>query len=156
MTYIKGSGKIVYDPYRAGMKTRTRGWCILSVDKEITRYYRWWLSYQYHIHLQPPSWDAHVTCIRGEQITDNTIWKKHQGIIVPFDYEHGNIQKFRSGRNDPNNVPGDYYVIDVKCDMISQIRQEAGLRTYESYHLTVGRTYEFNPRVPKRFIKERK
>jgi hypothetical protein len=34
-----------------------------------------------------------------------------------------------------------FWVIDVFCPRISQIRAEFGLWTYYDYHLTIGRTY---------------
>jgi hypothetical protein len=39
---FRDTGLIVYDPNRGTMKTRITNWCVLQVDKEITRYYRWW------------------------------------------------------------------------------------------------------------------
>ena len=158
MTYIRGSGQIIYDPYRGQMKKRNTGWCIITVDTEITRYYRWWLQFEKHIHLQPPSWDAHISIIRGEYIPDATksVWKQYHKEIAHFEYEHGHIQKFRSGRDDNDMVPGDYYVVNIKCPIINKIRQELGLKVFDDYHLTIGRSYEYEARKPKRFIKERK
>ncbi|RWZ87198.1 MAG: hypothetical protein EO766_11750 [Hydrotalea sp. AMD] len=152
MTYIKSTGRIIYDPNRPGMKKRNTGWCIISVDTEITRYYRWWLEYQYHIHLQPPSWDAHISVVRGEFLSDavKSLWKKYHKQPIEFEYEHGNIQKHRSGREQDGIVPGDYYVIDVKCPTIDMIRQELGLKTGYKYHLTVGRSYEYVSRYENR------
>ncbi len=152
MTYLKSSGKIIYDPYRGQMKKRTAGWCIITVDPEITRYYRWWLEFQYHIHLQPPSWNAHCSVIRGEYIPNHLkkLWKNYHKQRVEFEYEHGNIQVYRSGRNDADNVPGNYYVIDVKCPKIDEIRAELGLKTGFRHHITIGRTYEYVSRYRKR------
>jgi hypothetical protein len=141
---IETTGKIIYDPFRGGMKRRTEGWCIVSIDTEITRYYRWWLKYQYHIHLQPPSWDAHVSCVRGEKISSKYQhnWKKHHNQVIALQYEHGSIETSRSGRIDSNN-DGQYYYIKVISPTITDIRNELGLNTFHSYHLTIGRTYEY-------------
>ena len=145
MTYIKGSGQLVYDPHRGNMKKRTNGWCVINLDDEITRYYRWWLEYQYHIHLQPPAWGAHVSVVRGEFISDQLkpLWKKYHKQRIELEYEHGNIQVHRSGREKDGIVPGDYYVINVKCPTIDSIRQELGLKIFDDYHLTIGRSYEY-------------
>ena len=37
-------GRIIYDPARPGMKRRTKYWAIVNVDREITRYFRWWVD----------------------------------------------------------------------------------------------------------------
>ncbi len=145
MTYIKGSGQIIYDPYRGNMKKRTNGWCVINLDDDIARYYRWWLEYQYHIRLQSPAWGAHVSVIRGEHIQDDKkfLWKKYHKQTVELEYEHGNIQVYRSGRTDDDMVLGDYHVISVKCPTIDLIRQELGLKVFDNYHLTIGRDYEY-------------
>lgn len=155
---IRGTGIIHYDPPRPGMSRRTDWWCIVKLDKEITRYYRWWLSYEKHIHLQPPSWDAHISIVRGERPKPELIelWKKHQGKRVEFYYDHGNIRVDRSQRRDEraaNAVGGEYYFIDVQCPVLDEIRTELGLRTGYNFHFTVGRTYEYEARKPKRPIK---
>ncbi len=152
MDFHHGSGIIVYDPYRGNMKKRTNGWCVVEIDKELTRYYRWWLQYQKHIILQPPSWDAHISVVRGERLSDNVkaLWKKHHGRKVQFVYEHvANFGAARSGRNDPGDT-GDYYYTRVDCPVLNDIRVELGLGGEKRYHLTFGRTYEYEARRPKR------
>jgi len=152
MDFHHSSGTIIYDPYRGDMKRRTNGWCVIDVDKEITRYYRWWLQYQYHIRLQPPSWDAHISVVRGEKIDPQyrNSWKKYHGKKINFVYRHvGEIKMTRSGLSDSPD-DGIYYYINVDCPTFDDIRNELGLRTGWSFHLTVGRTYEYIARKPKR------
>lgn len=150
--FHSGSGVIVYDPYRGEMKKRTNSWCVVEVDREVTRYFRWWMSYQKHIHLQPPSWDAHISIVRGERIDPSAqhLWKKHHGQRVNFFYEHvGAFQTARSGfRGSPDD--GDYYWVDVECSLMDNIRKELGLRQGWKFHLTFGRTHEYEARKPKR------
>lgn len=152
---VKGTGFIQYDPPRPGMQHRTNWWCVINLNKEITRYYRWWLSYQKHIHLQPPSWDAHISIVRGEKPRPEFIevWKKYQGKKVEFTYHHGLIRVDKSHRTDArakNAVGGEYHFIDVECPQLDEIRNELGLITGFNYHFTVGRTYEYEARKPKR------
>ena len=135
------------------MKNRNTGWCVIEVDREITRYYRYWLKSKYHIHLQPPSWDAHISCVRGERVQNRELWKKYHNHVIEFEYEHGIIHKCRSGRSDIVEG-GDYYYINVSCPTIDEIRDELGLTTGFNYHLTIGRTHEYEARVPKRPIKK--
>ncbi|MGZ8924510.1 MAG: hypothetical protein ACXW2E_01375 [Nitrososphaeraceae archaeon] len=153
--YHKGHGFLQYDPYRGEMKHRTNWWCVINVDREITRYYRWWLSFEKHIHLQQPAWDAHISCVRGERPSPEylDLWKKYQGERVEFLYKFNNIRVDRSQRTDErakDAVGGLYYFIDILCPRLDEIRAELGLRTGFNYHLTVGRTYEFVARKPKR------
>lgn len=135
---IHGSGKIVYDPYRANMKRRTDHWCIVDVDKEITRYYRNWFLREKHIILEQPSWDAHISVIRGEpQVKRHPeLWKKYHGERVDFTYVHGD---YRSCPDEKNG--GTYYWINIACPKLSHIRQEMGLPVGWHFHITFGRTY---------------
>ena len=158
MNTLKGTGIIQYDPHRPGMTYRKDWWCVINLNKEITRYYRWWLEFERHIHLQPPSWDAHISIVRGEKPRPEflELWKKHHGERVEFEYTHGIIRVDRSQRKDDraaNAVGGEYYYIDIRCPMLDEIRKELGLRTGYEFHFTVGRTYEYEARKPKRVIK---
>ena len=42
--WLTGTGIIRYDPPRPGLKTRIKWWCVVDIDREITRYYRWWVK----------------------------------------------------------------------------------------------------------------
>jgi hypothetical protein len=134
-----GSGVIKYDPYRSSMKKRTTNWCIVKVDREITRYYRWWLQKEKHIILQQPSWDAHISVIRGEVAFNRKqqqyLWKKYDGNSVDFLYEHGEI------RSHPDPSGGRFYWVDVECPHLAYIRKEMGLPVGWRFHITIGRTY---------------
>lgn len=147
MSFHQSSGIITYDPYRAGMKNRTVGWCVVNVDCEITRYVRWWLQYEKHIHLQPPSWNAHVSIVRGERLDPSVrhLWKKYDKQKINFLYEHGNIKCAEDKKNG-----GLYYWIDVECQQMSDIRKELRLPQGWKFHITIGRTYSYEARKPKR------
>lgn len=60
---FKTEGRIVYDPSR-GKKTDPH-WCIIEVDKEITRYYRYLFKKRFGYDLYSPSFDAHVSLLKG-------------------------------------------------------------------------------------------
>lgn len=147
MSDFQGTGIIVYDPPRGDMRARTDWWCVANVDREITRYYRWWLQYERHIHLQPPAWDAHISVVRGERPAAeyHSYWKKHTKRKVVFEYNHGDIREEIDKKNG-----GKFYWVNVRCPELDDIRGELGLRTGFSYHVTVGRTYEYDARRPKR------
>jgi hypothetical protein len=128
----KSTGKIVYDPFRAGMKRKTEWWCILQVNKEITRYYRWWITRELHIHsLVQPAWDAHVSIIRGEKPDDSLmhLWKKYQNMVVEFEYKH---DPYKAKRDD-------YWAVEVNCPILLDIRKELQRPTNWGLHLSIGK-----------------
>lgn len=135
----RGTGRIVYDPHRGTMKRDTNNWCVIEVDREITRYNRWWLQKEKHIILQQPAWDAHISVVRGERIRPQyrDFWKKRHGQRVEFTYEHGDIQVSKD-----NDAPGYFHWIRVDCPAVDEIREELGLiASWKYHHMTVGRTY---------------
>lgn len=150
---FKSTGKIVYDPHRYGMKNNTNWWCVINVDKEITRYYRWWIQRELHIKgLHPPSWDAHISVVRGSGdivsydrnlVRDKNdapdrfaLWKKYDGEQVEFWYDH-NPQR---GKDRPE-LQGTFWNVEVICPRGTEIRKELGLKHDWSLHLTFGRTW---------------
>lgn len=139
LTWHKCTGRIKYDPYRFGMKKKTDWWAIVQVDKELTRYYRWWVQNQYWIDLKQPSWDAHVSIIRGEKPHRDLmhLWKKYDGRKVELEYCH-NVR--RSGDTNTNR-PSYYWFVEVKCKLLTEIRDELNLPSNWNFHLTIGRTW---------------
>ena len=132
-----GTGRIQYDPPRGGMKRKTKWWCVINVDREITRYYRWWIERQYHIKgLNQPAWDAHISIIRGERPHDDLIdlWKAYESEEIKFWYKH-------EPRVGHNKNEGAYWFVEVDCPQGIEMRKEFNLRYDWPLHLTVGRTY---------------
>lgn len=132
---FKARGKIVYDPFRAGMKRRTDWWAVIEVDREITRYYRWWLHRRYHLQLDAPSWDAHISIFRGEKPSADLqhLWKKHHGRVVEFSY---GPEMYKAAGNDAG---GDFWVMDVDCPAVAELRKEMKKPYNWAPHLTIGR-----------------
>lgn len=131
---FKGTGKIVYDPFRAGMKARTDWWAVIEVDKEITRHARWWLNRRYHLQLDAPAWDAHISVIRGEKPKPELmhLWKKYHGQRVEFRY---GLDTYKSEQADGKH----FWLIDVECPIVGDIRKELE-RPYDwAPHITVAR-----------------
>lgn len=130
--YYISTGKIIYDPKRYGLKKRTKWWCVINVDTEITRYYRWWIERKLHIKgLCQPSWDAHISVIRGEEPEEDLkyLWKKYDSEIVEFQYKHYPYQS------------GSFWFVEVLCPKAIEIRKELQRPTHWKLHLTVGRTW---------------
>jgi len=125
---------IKYDPPRQGMKKRTNWWCVATIDREITRYYRVQLENRYGLKIYAPSWDAHASVIRGEKPKPSLmhLWKKYDGKKVKFTYSHIVYP----------NTQGKFFAIKIKCPELITIRQEFGLPSDWDLHLTVGRIYD--------------
>ena len=150
--FHKTTGTITYDPRRPGMTHRTQWWCVVNVSPEIARYYRWWLEFEKHIHLQPPAWGAHISLVRGEKPRDLYLpnWKKYDGQKIEIEYCHGIIDVWNSQRSDDRAhfVSDDkYYVIEVRSPQLKEIRKELGLPSHYDFHMTIGKTYEYQPRA---------
>ena len=143
--WFESTAKIVYDPRRPGMKRRTEWWCIATVDREITRYYREWIKRErlnLHDIVHPgdrqtverfvqPAWDAHISVIRGEKPKPELmhLWRKHEGEIVTFRYEH----------NPRRSKRDDYWTVTVDCPELVDIRKELERPFNWPLHLSVGR-----------------
>lgn len=137
----KGTGIIKYDPPRGQMKKKTKWWAIVEVDREITRYFRWWVKKELWLHnLHQPSWDAHISIIRGEKPEDHLmhLWKKYDGQKVEFEYSH-NVRQ--SGDTTGFDRPDHYWFVEVRCPLLVDIRKELNRPVNWKFHLTIGRTY---------------
>lgn len=136
---FEGKGVIVYDPNRQSMKRRINNWCVIEVDREITRYFRWWVRKELWLDLSQPSWDAHCSCVRGETIplAYQNLWKKYDREIAVFHYDNN----VRFSGDTTFDRPSNFWFVDVYCPKIDQIRSELGLKVFGKYHLTIGRTY---------------
>lgn len=128
----ESTGVIKYDPPRPGMKRRTKWWAIVKVDREITRYYRWWVWNRYMIELKQPSWNAHISIIRGETPPESKLhlWKKYNGKKIQFKYSHFVKQAKKQ----------QFWIVEVHCPFLKEIRDEFGFPSNWKQHLTVGKT----------------
>lgn len=144
--WYKSKGRLIYDPPRYEMKKRTDWWAVVNVDREITRYYRWWIEKNPQafgltsIDIKQPSWDAHISVFRGEKPTDDLmhLWNMYNGEMVDFRYS-GVVRQ--SGDTTGWDRPDSYFFVEVDCPRIMQIRQEMNRPTNWKLHLTVGRIY---------------
>lgn len=136
-----GTGTIIYDPYRGHMKHKTNWWCVVEMDREITRYYRWWVWRKHGIELYQPSWDAHVSVIRGEEPYTNKLhlWKKYHKEIITLEYK-----QHPRWAGDTEDDYKHHWFVEIDCPKLIDIRREFGLPHNWKLHLTIGRTYEHN------------
>ena len=134
-----GSGRIVYDPERPGMKARTTYWCVVNTDNAIAAYYRWWVLRMYGVFLHQPAWGAHISVIRGEKPQDLSLWRKYQGETVHFAYAH-DVKQTGGNRPDGTPRPDNFWFVEVECPRLIEIRKELDLPTRFRLHMTIGRT----------------
>lgn len=149
---IKSTGIIKYNPSRPGMTNRTKGWCVAIVDREITRYFRWFVNknilnpldisvqgslkkYPF-VPLHQPSWDAHISILRGEgtRLPEHKkhLWGKYEGQKFDFWYDMGVRQA---------NTKSDFWFVEVISPDMMNIRHEMNLPTHWPLHLTIGKTH---------------
>lgn len=153
--WLKGRGKLVYDPKRAN-KNNATDWLVLEVDREITRLFRWFIDRELlnitgvegQGALQP-SYDAHISILRGRNDLKkvprhqrDALWGKYQGRQVDFLYSpHVKVAK------------GEFFFVDVKCPWLLDIRAEEFNLPYDfGFHLTVAKfrnhwVGQFDPRL---------
>lgn len=125
-------GRLRFDPPRPNMKRNTERWAVVTLDRELTRYYRWWVKTVYHVPLCEPSWNAHCSAIRGERINNPSQWGVGDGKRVIVKYSPTPVQI-------PNRP--EMWYLPAQCDAISELRQSFGLKTFYDYHITIGRLY---------------
>ena len=132
----KGSGILIYDPNRQRMKHKTDWWCVVEVDREITRYLRWWVKKELWIDLNPPAWDAHISVIRGERPRQQHmhLWRKYHRQKIEFEYDQNPKRAV-----DPNG--GYFWFVETYSTALYDIRTELEFPAHWKFHLTFGRTY---------------
>jgi hypothetical protein len=147
MNWLTSSGIIRYDPPRGDMKTRTQWWCVIEADDEIARYYRWWVDRHVlnplgfdKLGLHKPAWGAHISIVRGEQPRPEDMhhWKEHDGREIEFEYSPDVVQ---TGQNPDKPRPDHFWFLPIRCPLAVQIRDDFGLYTSYTLHMTIGRTY---------------
>lgn len=138
MDWLTGSGIIRYDPPRPGLSKKKDWWAIVEIDREITRYYRWWVQRRFHVELKQPSWDAHISIIRGEKPHPDkmNLWKKYNGKRIEFKYSNYIRQ---SGDTKPG--PNSFWFVEVDCPFLTEMRDEFNIPSDWKQHITIGRTW---------------
>jgi hypothetical protein len=140
--YLKSVGIIKCNPERKGLINSAENWCVLNVDPEITRYYRTIVNNQYGINLSKPSWDSHITIIKGEVIEEslNDTLMVYDGLEVEFEYQvfpRYSGDTFSVGTTDV----GWFWFLNVKCCFLQNLRDALNLHGKYRPHLTFGRKW---------------
>lgn len=140
---IKLRGKLVYDPIRPDFKkTHKVRTLILELPRDqMDLYYQWFLMKQYGtwIAMQRPMYGLHVTVVRGnEKIPANRVhlWKKYSGKIIEIEYDPSKLVRH-----------WEFWSLPVHSPNLVAIREELGLHLYHNMHITVGRQYNWQPKL---------
>ena len=134
-------GIIKYNPYR-GSKSKSEWWAVVDVDTEITRYYRWWVEKNHWIKMYEPSWNAHISIVKGPNDKPKRefehLWKKYDGKEIEFEYSHEVHRCSNGAKHKKSDV---FWIVRVECPFLVEIRKEMDLPHDWNLHLTIGRTY---------------
>lgn len=131
--WLKGTGKLIYNPNRPGMKKVQRlspWWLIVDVDNNIGKYYRYWIQRQWGLVLQAPTWGTHITLSNDRDVIDPKYqhhWKKFQGKKIDFEYSVVIEQHWK------------FFVLPTRCERFNEIRHELGIFHDHPFHITIGR-----------------
>lgn len=130
---LTGTGTIVYDPVRMGMKQNTKWWCIVNVDNgnEIARLFRWHLSRHFldGIDFVQQSWNCHVSIIRGEIPSQDTmhLWGKYNNQKVSFEYS----VELKQNK--------EFWFVEIEAPHLVNIRKEFCKPADWPLHMTIGK-----------------
>lgn len=162
MSWQTGEGILVYDPKRPNLKKKNGPWwCVVETRDSISAYYRqllmrrWWEARdiegnpaftvrhtkvdddyrEIDMLIKPPSWGNHISVVRGEEPPDDCkkYWRLGHGKTVTFQYntEPKKIIKWKDAT--------EFWFLEVRSQELTEIRERLGLKTFYSFHLTIGR-----------------
>jgi hypothetical protein len=148
--WITATGRLQYNPPRPGLKRNNGDWWAVVNVPGLADYLRWLLEKNWwnesdegdklaignvKVDLQPPSWQSHISLIRGEMPRDNIEkWGWKNGKEITFSYSN-RPRKVIQG----NNMNTEYWVCDVISNEMQEIRSFYNLETFYKFHLTIGR-----------------
>lgn len=135
---FNSTGKLIYDPDRPGLTEKW--WIVLNIPKDIVYYYRWLVKKYTGFILQPPSWGAHISIVKGIKPKNTNLWKKYNLKHIKFTYTN-DIRW--SGDTMSHQYPYKFWFIDAYSNELLEIRQELGYYNYPNhkFHITIGNLY---------------
>lgn len=137
--WLKASGKLIFDPDHKTNKHRDQGsWkktAMIFIDGDISEYYAWFIRKRFNLELSKPLRRSHVTVINDKfkyDVMFQEAKNNYNGKIIEFEY------------NTDVRSDSKHWWLPVRCEMIGDIREAAGLNRKPFYdlHLTIGRPHE--------------
>lgn len=132
-------GKLLYNPTRPLLKREEQS-CTLILDlpkDDLASYYQWFLKQKYGqwLKLQSPMFGTHVTVVRPQEVnTSHPLWLAYEGQLVTIEY--GFVERH-----------WEFWSLNVYSKELVNIRHELGLRTDFRLHITIGRQFDWQPRL---------
>ena len=142
--WIKLSGVLQYEPdrgpcFKKQFKTKT---LIVELGgrwkNQIDLYYQWHLKKKFgsYLELQRPMFGNHVTVVRGDECPKNKeYWKKYVGHKIEFEYSLQLELKYT------------FWQMPVRSEALQNIRLELGMKRLANMHLTIGRQFDWQPKI---------
>ncbi len=106
---------------------------------DTTDYYQWLVKRQYGLwlKLQPPMWGSHVTVIKhNEHVPDLSDWFLFEGESIALDIDNIFLERHWQ-----------FWSLSVYSNRLLEIRSFYGLPTDFRLHTTIGRQFDWQPRV---------
>lgn len=128
----KTTGIILFSPTRTIEKSEINNpcWCIIGIDDELSKYYRYVCNKLFHIKLQSPKWGPHITIIRNEFLdTVPEIWKSLDRKEIEIEYTN----KIKTNGKH-------FWLPIINNDKYYDIREKMGIldKPEINFHLTFG------------------
>lgn len=87
--HFNTTGVIVYDPERGTMSHNVEHWAIIRLEQGISDYYRYQFEKKYGIQLVKPSWEPHISVLKGyPEINKSVPWGWRNGEEIEVHYGH--------------------------------------------------------------------
>jgi hypothetical protein len=138
--WIKTKGVLRYEPKRPRFKkTHKEATLIVQLPwDDLDVYYHWHLQKKFgsYLTLQRPMWGKHMTVVRGDEKPRGDSWKKLEGKMIEIEYS-------------PDiKLNWQFWSLPVRpSDELQAIRADLGLKEFHNFHITVGRQFDWQPRV---------
>lgn len=132
-------GQLLYNPIRPLLKRDDQA-CTLILDlpkDDLAAYYQWFIQHQYGqwLKLQSPMFGAHVTVVRPQEVDEsNPLWLAYEG--QKLNIEYGFVERH-----------WEFWSLNVFSQELVEIRRELGLRTDFRLHITIGRQFDWQPKL---------
>ncbi len=127
---LSSIGTINYEPSRPSEKFSNEKICVIDTDEELSAFYRWmWTKEHPSKPLLKPSWEAHISIMRGQRILNDDIpWKYRNGQIITFKY------------SPEIKHDGEHIWIDTFCEEFFELRQHYNVPIrFNTGHITIGK-----------------
>lgn len=133
-TWIKTTGKIIYQPGHTSFLRKKRSvdehHTIVTASKGLSDYYRWWIDREFHLWIQPPMLNVHVSVFNGKESLGpeaNRILTQLNNTVVEYEYSVDVQQHWK------------FWVLPVRSEALKNIREQCGVKRDYHFHITIGR-----------------